>query len=251
VARAFFRFYEELNDFLPEEKRKREFDYSCARAATVKNAIEALGVPHTEVELVLVNGKSVDYSYVIQDGDSVSVYPQFEALDVTALLKLRDKPLRHTRFIADAHLAGLAKYLRMLGFDTLYDASYRDAEIARIAKDEHRIVLTRDRALLMHKSITHGCYVRATNSMEQVKEIVSRLDLYRSFQPFTRCLRCNEELEEADRRSLHGRAPPEYDRFWKCARCDHVYWQGSHWQRMREVIDELERASHQLSHSAF
>ncbi|MGH8727899.1 MAG: Mut7-C RNAse domain-containing protein [Burkholderiales bacterium] len=233
MAFAIFRFYEELNDFIAEERRKQVFGYACAQAATVKNAMEALGVPHTEVELILVNGVSVDYSYLVRDGDFISVYPQFEALDITPLLKLRDKPLRRTRFIADAHLGRLAKYLRILGFDTLYDGNYSDLEIVRIATGEHRIVLTRDRALLMHKLITHGCYVHATKPREQLNEILARLDLYRSFKPFSRCLRCNEELEEANRESLNGRVPGEYDRFWTCRQCDHIYWQGSHWQRMR------------------
>lgn len=195
MAFATFRFYEELNDFLPEEKRKRAFGYVCARAATVKNAIEALGAPHTEIELILVNGKSVDYSYLVHDGDFISVYPQFEALDITPLLKLRDKPLRRTRFIAGAHLGRVAKYLRILGFDTLHDATYSDSQIVRIAIDEHRIVLTRDHALLTHKAITHGCYVRATKPREQLGEILARLDLCRSFKRSTRCLRCNEDLD--------------------------------------------------------
>jgi uncharacterized protein with PIN domain len=242
MAIANFRFYEELNDFLPQERRKRVFRYACAKAATVKNAIEALGVPHTEVELVLVNGESVDYSYLVQEDDFISVYPQFEALDVSSLLKLRDEPLRRTRFIADAQLGGLAKYLRMLGFDTLYEGRRGDAEIVRIAADEHRIVLTRDRALLMHKSVTHGCYVRATKVDDQLAEVLTRLDLYGSFKPFTRCLRCNEELEEADRETLDARAPREYDEFWTCGKCGKVYWRGSHWQRMRGMIEQLECA---------
>src|ERR1700675_342197 len=119
-VRATFRFYEELNDFLPWQRRKRATEYRCARAASVKNAIEALGVPHTEVELVLVNGESVDFSYLVREGDYVSVYPKFERFDIRPLLKVRGQPLRELRFIADAHLGGLARLLRMLGFDTLY-----------------------------------------------------------------------------------------------------------------------------------
>src|SRR5512145_792243 len=149
VAR--FRFYEELNEFLPFERRKREFESPFARAATVKNAIEALGVPHTEVELVLVNGVSVDLAYRMREGDRVSVYPAFEAFDVRPLLRLRPEPLRVTRFIADAHLGGLARLLRMIGFDTLYDNAFGDDEIRRRATEERRIVLTRDRALLLCK----------------------------------------------------------------------------------------------------
>src|SRR4029079_2242645 len=128
-ALASFRFYEELNDFLPWHRRKRAIEYRCARAATVKNAIEALGVPHTEVELVLANGASVDFAYRVREGDYISVYPKFECFDVRELLKVRAQPLRSMRFIADAHLGGLARWLRMLGFDTVYSNRYRDEQI--------------------------------------------------------------------------------------------------------------------------
>src|SRR5712692_3552219 len=129
MAVAQFRFYEELNDFLAPERRQRGFAYDCARAATVKNAIEALGVPHTEVELILANGESVDLSRMVREGDRFSIYPKFEAFDVRPLLQVRPAPLRDPRFIADAHLGGLARFLRMLGFDTLYENNFHDAEI--------------------------------------------------------------------------------------------------------------------------
>ncbi|MGH8718308.1 MAG: Mut7-C RNAse domain-containing protein [Burkholderiales bacterium] len=232
---ANFRFYEELNDFLAPALRKREFNHACADSATVKNAIESLGVPHTEVELILANGNSVAFSYLVQEGDLISVYPQFESLDVTPLLKLRAKPLRVTRFIADSHLGRLAKYLRMLGFDTLHEINYRDQEIARIAATENRIVLTRDRALLMHKAITHGCYVHSLRAREQLLELLARLDLYRSFKPFSRCLRCNGELACCDGLSAAFRQE------WTCTQCDKLYWQGSHWRRMSAFIGELQR----------
>src|SRR5262245_1932679 len=141
---AWFRFYEELNDFLALHHRKREFEHRCARAATIKNAIEALGVPHTEVELILVNGRSVDFAYRVVAGDRISVYPKFEAFDVGPLLRVRAQPLRLTRFIADAQLGGLARLLRALGFDTMYDNAYSDHEIRRRAAAEGRIILTRD-----------------------------------------------------------------------------------------------------------
>ncbi len=163
MATASFRFYEELNDFLAPERRRREFSAPCARAATTKHMIEALGVPHTEVELILVNGESVGFDRLLQDGDRVAVYPRFEALDITPLLRLRERPLRVTRFVADAHLGGLAHMLRMAGFDTLYRNDYRDREIADIAEREGRIILTRDRELLKYRGVTHGCYVHALN----------------------------------------------------------------------------------------
>ena len=247
MAVADFRFYEELNDFLPPRRRKCAFACACARGATVKHAIEALGVPHTEVELILANGASVDFSYVVREGDRISVYPVFESLDVTPVLKVRAEPLRRTRFIADAQLGGLAKYLRLLGFDTLYENSYRDAQVARISVDEQRIVLTRDRALLMHKLISRGCYVRGTRPRQQLEEVVLRLDLHRAIKPFSRCLRCNWELKPVAKAAICDRLPPGsasfYYRFWLCDKCDRIYWEGSHWRRMGQVIGDLVRRS--------
>ncbi len=245
MVTATFRFYEELNDFLPADRRKRQFAQTCARGATVKHVIEALGVPHTEVEVILANGASVDLSYVVRDGDFISAYPMFESLDVTPVLRVRPAPLRQTRFIADAHLGRLARYLRMLGFDTLCENGYADDEIAGIAARERRIVLTRDRALLMRKSITRGCYVRATRPRQQLEEVVSRLDLQRAFDPFSRCLHCNRALGPVTQDAIRDRLPPRtaecYRRFWICGGCERVYWEGSHWRRMEQLIAQLVR----------
>ena len=243
MATANFRFYEELNDFLPVSRRKRDFRCALPSGATVKHAIEAQGVPHTEVELILANGESVAFSYVVREGDRISVYPMFEALDVAPLLRLRSEPLRRTRFVADAHLGGLARYLRMLGFDTLLADDRSDAEIARISAAEQRVVLTRDRALLMHRQVTHGCFVRETRPRRQLVEIVSRLDLGRAIRPFSRCLRCNFELRAVAPHQIRDRLPPGgapwHERYWICDDCDRLYWQGSHWRRMDEFIREL------------
>ena len=198
MATATFRFYQELNDFLPPERRRREFASPCARAATTKHMIEALGVPHTEVELILVNGESVGFDRQLADGDRVAVYPRFEALDVTPLLRVREYPLRQTRFVADAHLGGLAHLLRMLGFDTLYDNHFHDDDMVAIAGKEGRILLSRDRELLKRRSVTHGCYLHAQKPEQQLREIVERLDLARSARPFTLCLHCNAPLRPVD-----------------------------------------------------
>jgi uncharacterized protein len=240
---ATFRFYEELNDFLPPLRRSREFASRCARAATTKHMIEALGVPHTEVELVLVNGESVGLDRLLQDGDRVAVYPKFETLDVTPLLRVRAKPLRVMRFIADAHLGGLAHLLRMTGFDTLYDNHRADEEIERIAAAEQRVILTRDRELLKRRGITHGCYLHAKRSAEQLRELFGRLDLARSARPFTLCLYCNAPLRAVERSAVESKLPPSvrerYERFSTCDVCERVFWEGSHWQRMRAMVDGL------------
>jgi uncharacterized protein with PIN domain len=243
MVTATFRFYEELNDFLAQDRRKREFTVPCARAATTKHMIEALGVPHTEVELILVNGESVDFSRQLEDGDRVAVYPRFEAMDVTPLLRLRERPLREPRFVADAHLGGLAHMLRMLGFDTLYDNHYHDDAIVAICEHDGRIVLTRDRELLKRRPVTHGCYVHALKSEAQLREIVERLDLARSARPFTLCLHCNTPLRSVDKASVLDRLPPSvrehYERFSTCDGCGRVYWEGSHWRNMQRLLDGL------------
>lgn len=243
MVTATFRFYEELNEFLAPARRKRDFDCACARAATTKHMIEALGVPHTEVELVLVNGVSSGFDRVLKDGDRVAVYPKCEALDVTPLLRVRDRPLRVTRFVADTHLGGLARLLRMAGFDTLYDNGFRDDEIAAISAREERIALTRDRGLLMRRKITHGCYVHALKSAQQLREIFKRLDLGRSARPFTLCMHCNAPLSAVPRELARCKVPARvfdaYERFSACGRCGRIYWEGSHWERMRTLLAGL------------
>lgn len=240
MTSATFRFYEELNDFLPPARRKQAFSARCARGATVKHVIEALGVPHTEVEIILVNGESVGFDRPLADGDRVAVYPKFEALDVTPLLRLRERPLRETRFLADAQLGGLARLLRLAGFDTRYENGADDARVEALARAEGRIVLTRDRQLLKRRGITHGCFVRALRPPEQLREVVERLDLARSARPFTRCLVCNGALDPVDKAEVAALLPPtvreQYARFAACRDCRRVYWEGSHWRRMQAIV---------------
>src|SRR5690348_641805 len=156
---ADFRFYEELNDFLRPELRKRTFRHAFSGTPAVKDVIEAIGVPHSEVDLVLIDGKSVDFGRRLRDGNRVAVYPVFERLDVTSLTRLRPRPLRRTRFVLDVHLGTLARYLRLLGFDTLYRNDYDDHQIVQVAQEQSRIILTRDKGLLKHRAVTRGRWV--------------------------------------------------------------------------------------------
>ncbi|SPE33924.1 conserved hypothetical protein [Burkholderiales bacterium] len=243
MVTATFRFYEELNAFLAPGRRGHEFACLCARAATTKHMIEALGVPHTEVELVLVNGESVDFGHLLQEGDRLAVYPKFEAFDITPLLRVRERSLRSVRFVADAHLGGLARLLRLTGYDTLYDNHFGDAQIEVLALEQGRIVLTRDRELLKCRSITHGCYVHALRAEQQLLEVFRRLDLARAARPFTRCLSCNAPLQPVEKARVTALLPPSvrerHQRFSLCPGCGRVFWEGSHWRRMREFVDKL------------
>ncbi len=236
-----FRFYAELNDFVARERRFGDSVAAVAADATVKHAIETLGVPHTEVELILVNGSPAGFAQRLRDGDRVSVYPLFEAFDVTPLLRLRPRPLRETRFFADAHLGALARLLRLAGFDTRYDNGGADAEIVRVAVAERRIVLSRDRDLLLRRELTHGCYVHAQRPDAQLAEVLARLDLAGAVRPFSRCLDCNASLRaaSADEVAAAGLPPAvraRQRRFATCDACGKVFWEGSHWRRMRERL---------------
>ena len=245
MASAQFRFYEELNDFLPAERRKVDFRYEFDRRASIKDVIEALGVPHTEVELILVNGESVGFGYILCHGDRVSVYPLFETLDVTPLLRLRPRPMRTPRFVLDTHLGTLARYLRLLGFDTLYRNDYEDATLARISANEDRILLTRDQGLLKRRIITHACFVRSDTPREQLREICARLDLHDLIAPFRRCARCNGLLRDVEKANIAHRLAPKtrlyYDRFRQCDNCGHLYWAGSHYRHLTRLVDSVRR----------
>lgn len=241
-----FRFYEELNDFLPPKRRKRDFTIPFRPQNSIKDMIESLGVPHTEVDLILVNGQSMDFSYIVKPGDRISVYPVFEATDISSLTRLRPEPLRRTRFVLDTHLGKLARYLRLLGFDTLYDNAWHDAELAGIAAaGDKRILLTRDYGLLKRKQVTHGYFVRNDKPDKQVREVLARFDLYQAVRPFSRCTQCNGLIRPVAREEVAARVPPRiaehFDQFSSCMDCRRVYWQGSHYDRMQGIIEGLLR----------
>jgi uncharacterized protein with PIN domain len=240
---AYFRFYEELNEFLPKEKRKVSFLYEFLGKPSVKDAIEALGVPHVEVDLVLVNGESVDFSYNLKGGENISVYPVFEGLDITPVIRLREKPLREVKFILDAHLGRLAKYLRLCGFDTLFSSRYSDPEIVHVAEKEKRIILTRDRDILKNNRVTHGYWIRSQKHDEQLKEVFSRFDLKDQISFFERCIRCNTILEDVRKEDITDRLKENtrryYSRFKLCPDCDRIYWSGSHYEKMKSLITQV------------
>ncbi|MDD3449381.1 MAG: Mut7-C RNAse domain-containing protein [Gammaproteobacteria bacterium] len=230
------RFYEELNDFLPAHKRKRSYRRPLFLSPTVKDVIEAEGVPHGEVDLILVNGVSVAFDHRLRDGDRVAVYPMFEALDIGPLLRLRPRPLRVPRFILDVHLGKLARRLRMLGFDTLYRNDFDDHEIVEIAARERRIILTRDIGLLKHGAVTHGYWLRSTRPARQIGEVLEHFDLHRLVDPFARCTVCNGEVRSVEKSEILDRLHPgtarTFDVFYQCGDCGKVYWEGAHYEDM-------------------
>ena len=240
---AYFRFYAELNDFLADERRHRTFTYSFSLQPAVKDAIEACGVPHSEVEVILANGNSVDFTYRLGDGDRLAVYPLFESFDVSPLIRLRPKPLRKIKFIADENLGKLIRKLRMLGFDTITAAGPDSASLIQRAISEQRIILTRDRELLKNKQISHAYWVRSQDVRQQIREIYQRFDLARLCKPFSRCMNCNALLKKAAKKEIIDLIPErtaqQFGRFRQCPDCKKVYWPGSHFKKMEFLIESL------------
>jgi len=200
-----FRFYEELGDFLAPERRKRSFLHAFDGTPSVKDRIESLGVPHTEVDLILVDGEPVPFSHRLNGGERVAVYPMFERFELGQANRLRPTPLREPRFVLDVHLGRLASYLRLLGFDTLYRNDYEDDELLRISRDQHRILLSRDTGLLKRSAVTHGAFLHETDPRRQLREVLDRFQLDTRIAPFTRCARCNGSVEAI------GTMPDEHD----------------------------------------
>ena len=245
AASAEFRFYEELNDFLPPGQRRLAFRHRVAGTSSVKDAIEAIGVPHTEVDLILVDGRSVGFDCVLRGGERVAVYPVFERLDIAPLQHLRPRPLREPRFVLDAHLGKLARHLRLCGFDCLYRNDYRDSELVTASLAEHRIILTRDKGLLKRRLVTHGYFVRHTEPEEQLREVLHAFQLETALRPFTRCRECNAELRSVAKAEVLARLPQKvraaHERFQLCPGCDRIYWEGTHYARLQRLLDPAAR----------
>ncbi|HZH73247.1 MAG TPA: Mut7-C RNAse domain-containing protein [Mariniphaga sp.] len=243
IRTSTFRFYEELNDHLPKKWKKQSFEYAYKGHPSIKNTIQALGVPHSEVDLILVNGVSVDFDYQLAGEEVISVYPVFESMDIQPVIRLRPQPLRHTSFIVDVNLGKLALKLRLLGFDTLFRNDLEDDEIVRISLDERRIILTRDRGILKQNVVTHGYWIRNDNPKKQLLEVIKRFQLQNDFKPFSRCSNCNGRLLRASILQLKNRVPEDtlsyYDEFWECNNCSKIYWQGSHFDHILKWLDHL------------
>jgi uncharacterized protein with PIN domain len=220
-SRVLVRCYAELNDYLPEARRQRSFSVPFSAAASIERLID----------------------HNLQAGDRITLYPLFESFDVTPLLRLRDRPLRRVHFVADAHLGRLARYLRLLGFDTLFENDPGDAELARISAREGRILLSRDKRLLQRRILSHALWIPAIRPREQLAYLVDRLDLRGLFRPFTRCTLCNGRLVEVMEDVPDLPVPPgvraAFKTFWRCEGCDRIYWQGSHYDRLRAFVEQL------------
>ncbi|WP_017730508.1 Mut7-C RNAse domain-containing protein [Nafulsella turpanensis] len=241
---ASFYFYGSLNDFLPPEKRNRQLHYSFQDKPALKDAMEALGVPHPEVAAILLNGQPAQLMDPLNTGDQLKVYPPGHHLQLTKEYRLRPEYVGPAKFIADVHLGKLVRSMRMLGFNCCYENNYSDPEIAAIAEKEARIVLTRDRGLLKHKSIVWGYWLRSQQPEEQLLEVVRHFTLEQELNPLSRCIACNGRIEPVPKAAVIDQLPPKtrqfFEEFFQCQSCRRVYWKGSHYERMQEFIRRVE-----------
>jgi len=239
---VYFRFYAELNDFLHRSLRFRTFAYQFFGKPSVKDAIEALGVPHTQVDLILVDSEPVGFDHNLKNGERISVYPVFESIDISGI-SVQRRPLRELRFIADVHLGKLARLLRLCGFDVIYSNTMDDNAIIERAIDENRVILTRDKGILKNSRVKKGYFVKETNPHEQLDEVIVRFDLLSSIEPFTRCAVCNTRIVPVDKGEILHRLPPKtakyYNEFSICPSCGRIYWKGSHYEKIKERITKI------------
>lgn len=219
----------------PGQREMEAVPVAFKGAPAVKHLVEALGIPHTEVGELRINGLQASLGDPLQPGDRVDVLAPGAGNGAS--------PPDEPRFVADNHLGRLAAYLRMLGFDTLYRNDYQDPELAYIASQQERILLTRDRRLLMRKVVQYGYCLRSLEPREQLDEVARRYNLLERAQPFRRCLKCNHLLEKVEKSEVIERLLPltrrYYDEFAICPACQQIYWKGSHFEHMQNLIDEM------------
>jgi len=244
VASVTLRVYGDLRIFIDGD-RDGHVEVPIGAARSVKDVVESAGVPHPEIDLLLVDGTSVGFGHLIHGGERVAVYPAFHAIDIAVASRVRP-PAPAPRFVCDVHLGRLTRRLRLLGFDTWYRTDTDDDELADVAVGEQRILLTRDRGLLMRRVIVHGYCPRSGDADVQTAEVLRRFDFADHVAPLSRCARCNGLLQPVAKEDVLDRLPPrtriEHEQFARCDRCDHVYWPGSHTTRIGQFVEAAREA---------
>jgi len=231
----------DLDFFVRSAARGRRIRRCLGEKTSVKDVIEACGVPHPEIDLIVVNGQAVDFDYAIASDADIELYPVG-----TTSTDFREKRLQvpiGRAFVADGHLGRLTRNLRLLGFDVAYDPRAEDPQLLRVMERENRALLTRDRRLLMHAVVKTGYFPRSQNADQQTIEVIRRFDLHGSIAPFTRCLHCNAPLQKVSKAEIIERLEPltkiYYEQFRRCMGCGQIYWPGSHFSKLQKRIEEI------------
>jgi len=235
------RFHGDLNIFLPRKASDAVIERRLAEKTSIKDVIESCGVPHPEVDLILIDEQPVGFDHPLANDAKVEVF-SVRNRD-TASTEKHLQTTDSSSFVVDVHLGGLTRNLRLLGFDVAYNQNADDRQLLELMIRENRALLTRDRRLLMHAIVQHGYCPRSQNATEQTIEVVRRFDLSESITPFTRCLRCNAPLQGASKTEVIDKLEPltkaYYDQFRRCPGCKQIYWSGSHFPKLEKRIEEI------------
>jgi len=247
TIKTYIQFNDSLNFFVKEDKRNSVITYEFEQKRSIKDLLESIGIPHTEVDLIIVDETSVTFEHQVSDNEHINVYPVTCSQEITSstnkLIHLQPKPHNPLRFVLDVHLGTLARDLRMLGFDCLYENDYKDKELANISNSTQRVLLTCDLKLLIRRNIEFGYYVRSRNHEEQIQEVLTRYNLFNSLLPFTRCLKCNAPLKPVNKQDIQSElninTKKYYDNFYQCTNCLKIYWEGSHYLSMIKTVEKI------------
>jgi uncharacterized protein len=231
----------DLDFFLGSRAGPGRVERRLSEKTSVKDVIESCGIPHSEVDLILLNGEAVNFGYAVRGDAEIELYPPGIQSS-----NFREKRLQATgisAFVADVHLGKLVRDLRLLGIDVAYDPAAQDRQLVEIVSRNNRALLTRDRRLLMYAAVQHGYYLRSQNPLEQTIEVLRRFDLGSILSPFSRCLRCNALLESTEKKEVIGQLEPltkiYYNDFRRCTGCAQVYWSGSHFTKLQKRLEEI------------
>ncbi len=240
---ASFRCFGNLPALLKRRYRDASIVYRFKRHPAVKDAIESMGIPHTEVDVIVANGCSVDFHYQLQHLDTIDVYPLGCTVPAGTVLHLSAPPVEPVAFVIDLHLGKLTRRLRLLGFDCLYQNDFSDAEIMQLSFDQQRVILTRDRGILKHRQVVHGYLVRSDQVDEQIREVIDRYQLIDQIHAWRRCMACNGLLEKIEKAAIAERLQPLTRRYYldfrRCRVCQRLYWQGSHFEKISRWLETL------------
>jgi len=243
ITKARYRFYGSLNIFLRENKRYRCFVHRVKGRPAIKDTLESLGVVHPEIDSILANGKSVSFTYKVNDGDLICVYPLNFKLNKRKLKHLQPKIPNPAKFVIDSHVGKLARHMRLLGFDSVYKRNFPDAHIVQTAIKEKRIVLTRDIGLLKNKRVQHGYWLRTTDPQRQIIEVLKFFRIFSKIKPFKLCLECNGNIKRITKSRVLRKLPPKvkkyYSQFYVCKGCHKIYWKGSHYEVLLKLVNRI------------
>lgn len=234
-------FHGDLSSLLRRQWRdNKRVAIPVERAASIKDVVESFGLPHTEVGRLQVDDVEIDFNHLIARPCRIDIWPVTIPWSVLEPSVLRPEPLPQIHFLVDANVSKLARLLRMAGFDATTNLHLEDDELAVYAKKERRILLSKDRGLLMRRNVVFGRIIRAIEPLAQFKEIINLLALHSQMHPFSRCLLCNCPLKPVAKKQINHLLEPltrrYYNDFSQCPDCEKLYWPGSHVLKMLPLL---------------